>query len=656
MFRCIAYLGRGWMWGAALSLGTIACGPSSEPTNIDDIMITNTNDQQTLIPLEDFFKNSERSGYNISPNGQYIAYLAPYKNRKNIFVQEIGSEESQRITNVTDRDLSGYFWANNERLIYVRDFGGDENFHLFSVTKDGEDEKDLTPFDGVRAQIIDDLEDDPSHMIVGLNKRNPQVFDPYRLNINTGDLSLLAENPGNIGSWMTDHKGKLRMASATDGVNSSLLYRDTEEEAFRVVLTTSFKETVEPMFFDFDNGTTVYAASNKGRDKVAIVTMNASTGEELEEIYSHPEVDVSYLSYSQKRKVPTTVSYTTWKTQYHFLDQEIKQIYTELGQKLPGYEIALTSANKAEDRFVVRTYSDRSLGAYYLYDKATKALTHIVDVSPWLKEEQLAEMKPIQYQSRDGLTIHGYLTLPKGIEAKNLPVVINPHGGPWARDQWGFNPEIQFLANRGYAVLQMNFRGSTGYGRAFWEASFGEWGLKMQDDVTDGVQWLIDQDIADPNRIAIYGGSYGGYTTLAGITFTPELYACAIDYVGVSNLFTFMETIPPYWELYRQMLYEMVGDPSDPEDKKRMEATSPVFHVDKIKAPLLIAQGAKDPRVNQAESDQMVAALEAKGVPVEYLLKENEGHGFRNEENRFEFYGAMERFLNQHLQGSAFAK
>ncbi len=258
-------------------------------------------------------------------------------------------------------------------------------------------------------------------------------------------------------------------------------------------------------------------------------------------------------------------------------------------------------------------------------------------------------MKPIQYQSRDGMTIHGYLTLPKGAEAKNLPVVINPHGGPWARDQWGFNPEIQFLANRGYAVLQMNFRGSTGYGRAFWEASFGEWGLKMQDDVSDGVQWLIDQGIADPKRIAIYGGSYGGYTTLAGITFTPELYACAIDYVGVSNLFTFMETIPPYWELYRQMLYEMVGDPDDPTDKTRLEATSPVFHVDKIKAPLLIAQGAKDPRVNQAESDQMVAALEAKGIPVEYLLKENEGHGFRNEENRFEFYGAMERFLNQHL-------
>ncbi|WP_052597066.1 S9 family peptidase [Aureispira sp. CCB-QB1] len=601
------------------------------------------------IPLEDFFKNPEKTAYTLSPNGEYFAFLAPYKDRKNIFVQKIGDKSAHQITKVTDRDLSGFFWANDERLIYVRDFGGDENYHLFSVTKDGKDKKDLTPFENVRVDIIDALENDSEHMIIGMNKRIPQVFDPYRINISTGELTALAENPGNISSWITDHNGQLRIAIATDGVNTSVLYRQTEEDTFKTILTTNFKETVYPMYFDFDNSETVYALSNRGRDKTAVVKMNIATGEELELIFEHPEVDVSYMSYSRERKVPTTISYVTWKRQHKFVDQQVEDLYKRLEQDLGEYEVVITSTNKTEDKFVIRTYSDRSLGAYYFYDKTSDKLEKIIDVSSWLKEDDLAEMKPIQYQSRDGLTIHGYLTLPKGVPAKNLPVIVNPHGGPWARDAWTFNPEVQFLANRGYAVLQMNFRGSTGYGRAFWEASFQQWGLKMQDDVTDGVQWLIQQGIADPSRVAIYGGSYGGYCTLAGITFTPDLYACAIDYVGVSNLFTFMETIPPYWEIYLKMLHEMVGDPNNPVDSARLRATSPVFHVDNIKAPLLIAQGAKDPRVNQDESDQMVAALKEKGVAVEYILKENEGHGFHNQENRFEFYSRMEDFLEKHL-------
>jgi dipeptidyl aminopeptidase/acylaminoacyl peptidase len=609
----------------------------------------NTSNMTPIIPLEDFFKNPEKTAYTLSPNGEYFAFLAPYKNRKNIFVQKIGDKSTKQITKVTDRDLSGFFWANDDRLIYVRDFDGDENFHLFSVTKDGAEEKDLTPFKDVKVNIIDALENDTEHMIVGMNKRIPQVFDPYRINISTGELTSLAQNPGNISSWMTDHEGQLRIAISTDGVNTSVLYRKTEQDTFKTIITTNFKETVHPIYFDFDNSETVYALSNRGRDKTAVIKMNIATGEELELIFEHPEVDVSYMSYSRERQVPTTISYVTWKRQHKFVDQQVEDLYKRLERDLGKYEVVITSTNKAEDKFVIRTYSDRSLGAYYFYDKATDKLEKIIDVSNWLKEEDLAEMKPIQYQSRDGLTIHGYLTLPKNLPAKNLPVIVNPHGGPWARDAWTFNPEIQFLANRGYAVLQMNFRGSTGYGRAFWEASFQQWGLTMQDDVTDGVQWLVEQEIADPSRIAIYGGSYGGYCTLAGVAFTPDLYACAIDYVGVSNLFTFMETIPPYWEIYLKMLHEMVGDPSNPVDSARMRATSPVFHVDKIKAPLLIAQGAKDPRVNQDESDQMVAALQEKGVAVEYILKENEGHGFHNQENRFEFYSKMETFLEKHM-------
>jgi dipeptidyl aminopeptidase/acylaminoacyl peptidase len=599
------------------------------------------------IPLKDFFKNAEKTGYQLSPDGEHIAYLAPFKSRMNIHVRPIDGTDETRVTSVEDRDISGFIWGSDSRILYMRDFGGDENFHILATNIDGTNDNDLTPFDGVRAQFIDELEDDDDYIIVGLNKRNPQIFDPYRLNIETGKLDMIAENPGNITSWMTDHDGKLRLAIATDGVNESILYRKTETDPFESVLTTNFKETLSPLFFTFDNQY-IYAASNLGRDKTAIIQYDLVENKEMEEIFSHSDVDVTDLSYSHKNKKLTTISYNTWKRQYHFLSEKRAELQEKLQQQLKG-EVVLVSNNKAEDVVLVRTYSDRSLGAYYIYDLKTDVLKKISEVSPWLKEEELAEMRPIQYQSRDGLTIHGYLTLPNGAAAKNLPVVVNPHGGPWVRDNWGFNPEVQFLANRGYAVLQMNYRSSTGYGKAFWEAGFGKWGLEMQDDITDGVQWLIDEGIANKDRVAIYGGSYGGYATLAGITLTPDVYACAIDYVGVSNLFTFMDTIPPYWAPYLAMLHEMVGNPNDEEDRKRMTATSPVFHVDKIKVPLLIAQGAKDPRVAQAESDQVVEALQTKGVAVEYLLKENEGHGFRNEENRFEFYETMEQFLTKHL-------
>ena len=318
---------------------------------------------------------------------------------------------------------------------------------------------------------------------------------------------------------------------------------------------------------------------------------------------------------------------------------------------MEGYEIAITGSNKEEDMFIIRTYSDKSLGAYYIYETKGNKLEKIAAVSPWLDENEMGNQLPIKYKSRDGLTINGYLTLPKGYtmeNAKNLPVVVNPHGGPWHRDSWGFNPEIQFLVNRGFVVLQMNFRGSTGYGREFWEISFKKWGQEMQDDITDGTKWLIDKGIANPDKIAIYGGSYGGYATLMGLVKEPDLYAAGVDYVGVSNMFTFMKTIPPYWKPMLEMMYEMAGDPV--KDSLLFRKISPVFHVDKIKVPLFVAQGAKDPRVNIDEADQIVNAMKERGIEVEYMVKENEGHGFRNEENRFDFYRAMETFLINNLK------
>jgi dipeptidyl aminopeptidase/acylaminoacyl peptidase len=600
-----------------------------------------------IIPLEDFFKNPERTSYNISPDGKYISFMAPYESRMNIFVQKTGSDKVTRLTSETKRDIAGYYWANNTRLLYINDNGGDENFALFGVDVNGKNEKCLTCFENVRTQIIDDLEDQPDFVIVGLNKRDAMVFDPYRLNINTGDMVMLAENPGNIQSWMTDHDGKLRVAMAiVDGVNTQLLYRDNEEEEFRPILTTSFKESMSPQFFTFDNKR-LYATSNLNRDKSAAVIFDPVSATETEMLYENDSYDVSSISYSRKRKVITAASYTSWKRERNFFDETTKKLFERLEKELKGYEISISASDKAEEKFIIRTYSDRSLGSYYFFDLKKDKLTKIQEVSPWIDENQMAEIKPIQYRSRDGLIIHGYLTLPKGVEPKNLPVVINPHGGPWARDNWGFNPEVQFLANRGFAVLQMNFRGSTGYGKAFWEASFKQWGLTMQNDITDGVYWLIEQGIADKDNIAIYGASYGGYATLQGLVVTPTLYAAGVDYVGVSNLFTFMQTIPPYWKPLLDMMYEMVGNPET--DKVQFEATSPAMNAHRIMAPLFVAQGAKDPRVNIAESDQIVEAMRKRGVEVEYMVKDNEGHGFRNEENRFDFYRAMEKFLAKHL-------
>ncbi len=602
------------------------------------------------IPLEDFFRNPEKSSFQLSPNGKKIAYMKPWDdgNRMmNVYIKDLGQENGVRITSASKRSLYGYFWLNDNRIAYIQDKGGDENIHIYAVDIDGSNDIDLTPFDNIQARITDDLEDDPNHMIISINNRNPRIHDVYRLNVNSGELTLIAENPGNIMGWMTDNDGKLRIAMTSDGVNSSILYRDTEKDEFKPILTTNFKVSVSPLFFTFDNKN-LYVSSNRGRDKSAIYKFDLETAKETELIFEHDEVDVSGLLRSINRKVLTGVSYYTDKRQLHFLDEWRENLQKKLESKLTNVEVAISDMSKDETKAIVVAFSDISRGTYYYYDIENDDLTLLADLNPWLNPDHMSNMKSISYTSRDGLKINGYLTIPKGSNGKNLPVVVNPHGGPWARDRWGFNPEIQYLANNGYAVFQMNFRGSTGYGRDFWEKSFKQWGKTMQDDITDGVEWLINEGIADPERIAIYGASYGGYATLAGLTFTPDLYACGVDYVGVSSLFTFMESMPPYWELYREIMYEMVGHPEN--DKELLASSSPLLHVDKIKVPLFIAQGANDPRVKKSESDQIVNALKEKGIDVPYMVKDDEGHGFYNEKNRFDFYKAMSEFLSEHLK------
>lgn len=606
-------------------------------------------------PVRDFFRNPARGSFRLSDDGALLAFMEPVSidgkpPRMNIFVQTLEGSAPvgtpRRLTAETDRDVSGYFWKGNHTILYEKDFNGDENFHVVAVDANSGAITDLTPFPGVRAGVQDDLQDDPDHILISHNKRQAEVFDVYRANLRGGDLQLVAENPGNIVGWQSDHDGRIRLAIASDGLDTTLLYRDDESRPFRPIVHTDFRTTVGPLFFTFDNRA-FYALSNRGRDCLALVIVDPGHPDDEQLIYQAPDVDLDGAGYSRLRKVLTDASYSTDRPHHHFFDEQEAQRHEDIRSRLPGYEIALQSGSRDELKFIVAAYNDRTPGARYLYDAAHRTLDKLADINPDLPEADMAPVRSVTYKARDGLTIHGYLTLPPGREARDLPCVVNPHGGPWARDHWGFNPEAQFLANRGYAVLQMNFRGSTGYGRRFWEASFGQWGLSMQDDVTDGVHWLIDQGIADPARIAIYGGSYGGYATLAGIVGTPDLYAAAIDYVGVSNLLTFMNTIPPYWKPMLEKMHCMVGDPV--RDHDRLVATSPALNADRIKTPLFIAQGAHDPRVNKAESDQMVAALEKRGIDVDYLVKDNEGHGFHNDENKFEFYERMEAFLGKHL-------
>jgi len=599
------------------------------------------------IPMRDFFRHPDRAYYRISGDGKTLSFMQPWERRMNIYVQPLGSNaEPVRVTSEKDRDIPDYFWKGADRIVYTKDFGGDENDHVVVVDRRGGEPKDVTPFEGVRAQIIDPLVEFPDRMLIGLNKRVKEVFDVYELDLASGKLTQVAENPGNITSWGADHAGRLRYAIATDGVNQTYLYRDDHKAAFKPVLTTTFRDNFSPQFFAADNRK-LYVASNIGRDKVAIVLIDPATAKEEEVVYTRDDVDVDGIVWSKARRRAAYVGYQTWKSQRHYLDDDARQLFKRLEERLAGYEVTVQSTTDDESGLIVAATNDRTQGTRYFYDRKADRLTKLGEVTPWLPEAKMAAMKPVEFKARDGLMLHGYLTLPNGVMPKKLPVIVNPHGGPWLRDGWGFNPEVQFLASRGYAVLQINYRGSTGYGRAFWESSFKQWGFAMQDDITDGVEWLIKDGTADPKRVCIYGGSYGGYATLEGLVKTPDLYACGVDYVGVSNLFTFMNTIPPYWKPFLAMMHEMVGDPE--KDKERLAASSPALNADRIKAPLLIAQGARDPRVNKDESDQMVAALKKRGIDVPYIVKDNEGHGFHNEENQFAFYEAMEKFLDKYI-------
>lgn len=598
------------------------------------------------IPLEKFFSVPIKTSFLVSPDGKFISYLKPDNNRIHIYVETWDGRNTTQLTCDSNRSISNYFWASNNEILYLK--GGPENKDagLFAVKIDGTNKRELLPTNYAKIRLITTGRVYDDQVLVALNRRDSTVFDAYRLNIQSGKLSLLLENPGNITKWYSDPAGKLRMAIASDGVNETLMYRVNEDQKLNPVLTNNFKTSILPIAFSADNSC-IYALSNTNRDKMALVELDCKTGKEHRTIYSNPDVDVTEAIYSVNKDKLIYAGYETWKKQRHYLDDSVKSMFKKLEVLLPNTEIRLSSSDSAERKFIVRTYTDRNPGSFYQYTLDDNKLVKLSDINPSLAVEDMAEMKPVSFKTRDSLIVNGYLTLPKGKAKTNLPVVVMPHGGPDARNSWGYNSEVQFLANRGYAVFQVNFRGSKGYGKKFWIAGFKEWGGKMQDDITDGVRWLISEKIADPSRIAIYGSSFGGFSALHGLFTRPDLYQCGASYSGFTNLYTYLKDIPPYFRPYQQMYYETVGNPETDADYFR--AVSPVFHTDKIKVPVLIAQGARDPRVNMNETNQFVKELKKRNVPVTYILKEDEGHFFRNIDNRLEFYKELEIFLDKNL-------
>ncbi|MEM9275002.1 MAG: S9 family peptidase [Cyanobacteria bacterium P01_F01_bin.143] len=602
----------------------------------------------TLIPREILFGNPERTSPKLSTDGKYIAYIAPDdKNILQVWLRDIDQEEASKLTDDKKRGIRSFFWTYNpEQLIYLQDADGDENFHLYLVNIQTNIVRDLTPFQGVKAQVIDLEPEFPEEILVGLNLKNPQKFDVYRINLQSGAVEFDTENPGNIVGWTADPQFKVSAAvAATADGGYDLLYREATDQPWQTLRHWNADEQGSPYGFSKD-GKILYLVASHDSNAARLLALDLATKQETV-VAEDIQYDVSGTITHPTEKNIQAVAFYKDKLEWQIIDPSIAADLEAIASVRPG-EIHPVSRDLADHKWLIAYVTDDGPVYYYVYDRASKSSTLLFSNRPELEECPLVNLKPISYPARDGLTIHGYLTVPQGLTAP-YPTVMLIHGGPWARDTWGYNPQAQWLANRGYAVLQPNFRGSTGYGKDFVNAGNREWGAKMHDDLLDGVDWLVAEGIAERDKIAIMGGSYGGYATLAGLTFTPEVFACGIDIVGPSNLITLMETIPPYWAPLMAMFQHRVGNLAT--EKEFLESRSPLFFVDQIQKPLLIGQGANDPRVKESESEQIVAAMRKSGKPVEYVLYTDEGHGFARPENRLHFYAVAEEFLAKHLGG-----
>ncbi len=609
-----------------------------------------------LIPREILFGNPERARPQLSPDGKFLAYIAPDdKNVLQVWLQAVDSAASssepapaKQITADKKRGIRLYFWTyDGNHLIYMQDADGDENFHCYSVDIHTNIVRDLTPFQGVKAEPIELDPDFPDQFLVGLNLNDPQVFDVYRVNLQTGAVEFDTQNPGNIINWLSDPQFQIRVAvAATPDGGSDLLYRSTVDQPWEVLRHWSADDEGYPVSFSAD-GQTLYIIGNHEANAQRLLALDLSTRQETV-VAEDAQYDVGGVITHPTDRQLQAVAFYREKLNWQILDDRIAADFEALAAVRSG-EFGIGSRTLADDRWLVTYTTDDGPVYYYTYDRASKTSTLLFSNQPVLEQIALSPMQPISFPARDGLTIQGYLTRPVGIAAENLPAVLLVHGGPWARDTWGYDPEAQWLANRGYAVLQVNFRGSTGYGKAFLNAGNREWAAKMHDDLLDAVEWLVTQGIADRSKVAIMGGSYGGYATLVGLTFTPDVFAAGVDIVGPSNIMTLLRSIPPYWEPIKAQMYHRIGNLETEEEF--LKSRSPLFFIERIQKPLLIGQGANDPRVKQAESDQIVDAMRQAGKPVEYALYPDEGHGFARPENRLHFYATAEAFLAKYLGG-----
>lgn len=637
----------------------------TKPGNID--LPTSDADLEALAAKEDgvfnysvadYFKTPDAYSFKLSPDGKYLSYMKRRDSgARDLYLKDTETQKETLLVAQQEDLIRGYFWASNDRILYLQDKGGNENYHLFGVDLDGKNNKELTPYEEVKVNVLEILKEDKAHVIVQMNKDDKQQEEPYKLNINTGAIEKLytvAAGDPPVAGYTFDRKGNLRaITRIINGVETEILYK--VDGTFKTLLVAPFGDNFGISRFDYstDYEHDAYVISNLNSDKIEIQRYDLKENKVIETVFKDDTYDVSGIALSRKRNYEVDYfSFTAEKQVIIPVTKTYKKIYKRLATEFGDKEFFTVGKTDNEDKYMVVVTSDRVVGEYYVYDVKKDTVRLLYKLLPHLKEEDMAIMTPITFTSRDGLTIHGYLTLPAGTKkGEKVPLIVNPHGGPQGlRDTWGFNPKVQLFASRGYATLHVNFRISGGYGKAFLNSGFGEIGRKAMDDVEDGIDYVIAQGGIDKDRVAIYGGSHGGYAVLRGMTKTPERYACGVDYVGVSNLNTFMNSFPAYWEKYRDLMHKIWYNPNIPEEQTIMNEISPALHVDKIVKPLFVVQGANDPRVNINEADQIVQSLRERGVEVPYMVKYDEGHGFGKEENKLSFYQAMMGFYAEHLK------
>jgi dipeptidyl aminopeptidase/acylaminoacyl peptidase len=608
-----------------------------------------------LIPRKVFFDNPEKTSPQISPDGKHIAFLAPSGGVLNVWVAPVGDIGSAKaITHADKRPIRRFSWAyTNEHVVYLQDKGGDENWRAYSVALADGKEVDLTPLEGVQTQIQERSPRFPREILVALNDRDKRYHDIYRVDVVTGKRALVQKNDGEYGGFATDDDFKVRLAiKPTDDGGKQILRLDKGNFVPFLTIGLEDEMTTDVVGFD-ESGKTLYLLDSRGRDTAALVQLPASGGA-TKVVLADDKADIAHVLTHPKTHAVQGVAANYLRKRWQFIDKAVEADFAVLAKVARG-DVEINNRSLDDRKWTVAFVSDNGPVRFYLYDRDEKEASFLFSDRPELEKLTLATMRPVEIASRDGLTLVSYLTLPPEVSgdrpAHPLPLVLLVHGGPWARDSWGYHSIHQWLASRGYAVLSVNYRGSSGFGKAFTNAANGEWSTKMHDDLIDAVEWAVKEGVAPKDKVAIMGGSYGGYATLVGLTFTPERFACGVDIVGPSNLVTLIEAVPPYWVPYLAMFHKRVGDPTTEAGKQDLLNRSPLRRADKVKRPLLIGQGANDPRVKKVESDQIVAAMQEKKIPVTYVVYPDEGHGFARPENRLSFNAVAEAFLGRCLGG-----